>query len=301
MQKVQILLSTFNGQKHLLSQLESLRLQSHTNISVLARDDGSRDESPKILEEYRKVWPAFELLQTPPGNLGVIDSFFELLRQSDPSAQFYAFSDQDDVWLNQKLERACSFLNDIDPEIPAIYFSRLKLVDENLNRLGLSAVPKVVTISNALVENVATGCTMLINRALRNLVLSDGIPQKSCLMHDWWLYLVALTSGKVFYDKEPSILYRQHEDNVVGAQGGKISRLVKVRFSARHLTQQVREFYRLYAERLNGKDRKFIEEFLASKSLGFVGRLRYALSTSLRRQSCLQTLFLRVLILFNRY
>ena len=205
-------MSTYNGEKYIRMQLDSIRNQTYENIRVLIRDDGSTDQTVSILEEYAKKDGRITYYRGK--NIGVIQSFLELLKNSSDEAAFYAFSDQDDVWLPEKIERAVEKIK--DTKEPALYCSETYLTDGELNVLHKDAKMARPSFGNALVQNICTGCTAVINRRLRNLVKETN-PQK-IVMHDWWLYLSATAFGKVYYDEEAYIKYRQHGDNRYGAK-----------------------------------------------------------------------------------
>ena len=143
-------------------------------------------------------------------NIGVIASFFQLLMLASSEADYFAFCDQDDVWLPNKVSRAVSVLESIPQDIPLLYCSRVTIVDEKLNHLGLSkTLSRAPSFENALVENIVTGCTAVINRKSRQLFLRR-IPRKA-LMHDWWMYLVVAAFGEVVWDPQSKDVYkRQH-------------------------------------------------------------------------------------------
>lgn len=300
--KVQVLLSTFNGAKYLPALLQSLALQREVDLEVLARDDGSSDQTVSLL--LAQQWPQFRVM--PGKNLGVVESFFKLLRNSSDEADYFAFCDQDDVWSADKLSRGVQALEGDDG--PAIYFSRMTYVDQNLNPVGLSPLATDLTLEHLLVENVAAGCTMVFNRMMRTALLRHGLPDEHALMHDWWLMLVAAAVGRIHFDPMPSILYRQHVGNVVGAKvgardrvAGFVQRALKLNFGVWHISSQIEEFERRYRVILKPAHAKLIGEFLMSRRAGLWGRLRYAVTMPLRRHSVMGTFLLRLMIVFGRY
>lgn len=297
---VQVLLSTYNGQKYLKEQVDSLLQQDYPEVSVLVRDDGSSDGTLCVLEDYWNL----QCVQVLRGeNIGVTSSFFALLNLSSPHAQYIAFSDQDDVWQGDKHSRAVNMLSPYGNSLPVMYCSRVTLVDESLNMLGYSEIPtRELTFANALVQNVATGCTIVINKAARDLLLK-GIP-KSALVHDWWIYLVIAAFGKVMYDEESRILYRQHESNAIGEATDVGTRwLRRIRRFLRHrgipvVTAQAAEFRELYGVMLPTDKQEILNRFLDERRT-LIGRIRYALTGDTYRQSKLDDLILRLLIVLN--
>ncbi|TCO80518.1 glycosyltransferase involved in cell wall biosynthesis [Plasticicumulans lactativorans] len=233
---VSILMSTYNGEAFLAEQIDSILKQSHRELELLIRDDGSRDGTLALVERYahkdgRVRWLAED-------NLGVTRSFFRLLGLARDTSAYYALCDQDDYWLRNKLRRAVATLERCPSDVPAMYFSRLRIVDENLRPSRQTRVPALFCLENALVENFATGCTIVLNRAARDLVLRN-LPRECC-MHDWWIYLLVLSKGRVFYDAYAGILYRQHGRNSVGYDRHLGRRLVQA--ARRLLAREVSRF-----------------------------------------------------------
>ena len=162
---IQILMSTYNGENYLREQLDSLLNQTYENIKILIRDDGSKDGTIQILKEYSEKYPnKIECIFDE--NIGVIKSFFELMKKSDEKCNYFAFCDQDDFWLKEKVEKA---IEQIKEEIPFLYCSNTILVDENLKILKINNEKKEIDLNNILVENCATGCTVVINNKLLKL------------------------------------------------------------------------------------------------------------------------------------
>jgi glycosyltransferase involved in cell wall biosynthesis len=223
---VTILLSTYQGERFLNEQLSSIASQTRDNWTLLWRDDGSSDSSVEYVKAFSAKRPGRVVhVDTQTGNLGAAGSFMYLLAKA-PEEGLFAFCDQDDVWLPEKLSRAVDALRDIPDEMPAIYCTRQLLVDKNLKALGCSQKPKrLPSFHNALVQNIVTGCTIVMNARARSVVLSAKMPKNS--MHDWWSYLaVTAAGGQIIFDDEPSLLYRQHDSNTIGNPGGIMSRAV---------------------------------------------------------------------------
>jgi len=218
MPDVAILLSTYNGAPFLPEQLGSLAAQEGLGgTALLWRDDGSTDNTREILRGFKLPGGMVREAAELPGRLGAARSFLALLAAA-PEAPFYAFCDQDDVWLPGKLARAMEHLASLPADRPAFYCGRQQLVDAALQPLGLSPVPRrPLGFGNALGQNVATGCTMVLNAAARRLMVAAPPPPAGSI-HDWWCYLMVTgAGGQVLFDPEPCILYRQHGRNVIGA------------------------------------------------------------------------------------
>ena len=209
--KVAILLSAYNGERFLPEQLASIARQEHREWRLLWRDDGSIDGTAGLLRSFA---PGRGERVGPDGWLGPTASFLALLRAAGPG-EAIAFADQDDVWLPDKLTRGLAALSPFGAR-PAVYCARQMLVDENLRELGLSAPVRALRFPAALTQNVATGCTMMLNAAAARLVASSAAPDST--LHDWWSYLVVTSAGGALVtDDTPTVLYRQHGANLVGA------------------------------------------------------------------------------------
>lgn len=302
--RVNVLLSTFNGEKFLPDLLDSLLRQTHPDWFLNVRDDGSSDGTLEILKTYRPSFPAMRVSEGR--NIGVVDSFFTLLREGDPSCDFFAFCDQDDVWKPDKLADAVRWLREVDARMPALYCSRLEYVDEELKSLGFPMAPRRPGFGNALVENISAGCTQVMNAKGRELVLSS-LPE-GALMHDWWCYLVVSCFGTVLYDPAPQVRYRQHGNNAIGGTSNRLlhfaqrtRRFLDDTDRMYRVTDQAREFFSCFGDRLDPKNAVVLNGLLRSKS-GLPSRLRYAFSPmEVWRQSRADTLILRMLILLGRY
>ncbi|MCA3475164.1 MAG: glycosyltransferase family 2 protein [Phenylobacterium sp.] len=221
-----ILLSVYDGAAFLPQQLDSLGAQTDPDWLLLWRDDCSRDGPETVVQRFAdRVGPdRVRRLVEPAGNLGVARSFLALLRAAPAEAEHFAFCDQDDVWLPEKLERAAAAIATVPADRPALYFTRQVLVDRALNPVGVSPdVGRGAGFTNALVQNIVTGCTAVLNREARSLVLAPPRPEGT--LHDWWAYLVvSAAGGRLIFDPTPSILYRQHGANAVGSNASTLAR-----------------------------------------------------------------------------
>ena len=212
--KVCVLLSSYNGEKYIKRQLDSILNQSYHNISILVRDDGSSDDTLKILEEYSKSGYISYYLGE---NLKPARSFIDLLLNA-PKADYYAFSDQDDVWHNDKIQQAISKIDRYGSDIPLLYGSNANVVDENgtFIKLQHDRNPiKQMTVMGAIIRSVLLGCTMVMNRKMVDLLRKDtcGMKIADIQMHDVWVLIFALINGKFIYDPKPHIDYYRHGSN----------------------------------------------------------------------------------------
>lgn len=224
--KIAILLATYNGEKYLSQQIESVISQSEKEWTLYIHDDGSKDRTADIIKEYAEKYPEQIVVVEGEATGGAKNNFFYLFHQVE--APYYMCCDQDDVWLPEKIVLTKKAMNSIemDENISCLAFTELTVVDETLQVIaekmseyqGLDCVN--MEFNRALIQNVVTGCTMMVNRALRDEMIKIT-DYHQVLMHDWWAALVATKYGKTAFVKEPTILYRQHGKNSVGAQNAK--------------------------------------------------------------------------------
>lgn len=214
-------MSTYNGEKYLRTQIDSVLAQEGVEVSLLVRDDGSTDSTKEILREYREKG----LLEWYDGpNLRSAQSFMNLLRKAE-DAPFYALCDQDDFWIPEKLRVAVEKLKEYPENEPAMYYGATTLTDGDLKPLEhQNTVIPTLNVAQAIIFPFATGCTMVMNRALVQLVNSQ--PCETRNMHDYWIHKVCLViGGHCVCDPEPHILYRQHGNNVLGGSQSMMLRL----------------------------------------------------------------------------
>ncbi len=303
MKDIQILLSTYNGEKYLRQQLDSYTaLSNFDRVKVLIRDDGSTDSTREILEEYRGKY-GFDLIYGE--NVGLNASMHELVLASDGECKLFSFSDQDDVWCPDKLERAAAALMPhADSEIPVLYAASSVLVDNDMRELGHTNIPKrAPSFYNALVENVCVGHTQVCNRKTIEL-LKQGTSSDVMVM-DYWVYTLVSAIGKVIYDPVYTTLYRQHGDNVIGYSSSKwqsfkirIKRLSSRRSELN--TRQLMGFLELYGGIIPDEYRREGEKFL-KRQRNFFTRLGYIFTTKAYRQKFSERFVFRAMYLFGRY
>jgi hypothetical protein len=214
---VAILLSTRNGAAFLNEQLDSLLAQSHTEWQIFWRDDGSMDDTPALMRAFGDKAGAGRLvdLNDNLGHVGILASFLGLLRRA-PRERIVAFADQDDVWLPEKLARGVAALQSMPDSTPGLYCARQHLVAEDLQLVKESPrLPGPLGFPQSMTQNVATGCTVMLNAQAVHLISEAQEPPET--LHDWWSYvLVSAAGGQVVMDDTPTVLYRQHAHNAVG-------------------------------------------------------------------------------------
>ena len=215
--KIQILLSTYNGEKYLKEQLDSLySLDNIEDISILVRDDGSKDKTQEILSKYQNEHKNFSWYQGE--NKGPARSFWELLNKAK-GADYYAFCDQDDVWEKDKLVVAINALEKLDKSKPLLYMGDVHVVDGKLKHKANGFVDVNVPINYpcSLSNSVCPGCTFVFNELARKLATKFDA-EEYIDHHDWTLYKIVVCFGSVILDKTTHMHYRQHENNVIGAK-----------------------------------------------------------------------------------
>ncbi len=221
---VTVLLAAFNGEKYIGRQLDSILKQTYTNVKIVIRDDGSSDSTPQILNQYAEAYPdKIEICPTDYPTGSASGNFFRMLQIY--SDDYIMFSDQDDIWLPEKIEKTLKAMqyaeNKSNKNTPILVHTDLCVVDNGLKVIADSFMnfehlsPHRCKLNNLLMQNCVTGCTVMMNRALKERLFR--LPER-CLMHDWWVAIVAAATGKIVFVDTPLILYRQHTNNQVGAQ-----------------------------------------------------------------------------------
>lgn len=255
--KTLILLSTYNGEKYLRDQLDSLLLQK--NIDILIRDDGSTDNTIFILKEYSNLHKNISYYSGD--NLGYAKSFWQLLKQKD-DYEYYAFCDQDDIWLEEKIERAITLIKEATKENePVLYTSNVICINNSKEIISKKVFEgKVLNKYECLQKSILPGCTFVFNNKAQSLLKKyDGFMES----HDWATYIIINYFGQVLYDKESYIYYRIHENNTLGIQTKlqKIKLKLKRFFKKSKCTRSkfAKDFYSCYYEKIPSKYIKSIK------------------------------------------
>lgn len=227
MTSVCVLMSTYNGIKFIKKQLDSILKQKDVDVDILVRDDGSTDGTIEVIESYAVRYQKIRIMESKE-NLGPAGSFMELLYFSE-KYDFYAFADQDDIWKTNKLKRAVEFIG--ETKEPCLYCSnQIIYIDGKECGLRFNEPPKI-NLVNSICGNVISGCTMVMNKSLRDILIDErNRPTIKCLkqrMHDTWIIAVAELCGSTFYDHVSYIDYRIHEENAVGLKENRVKRLIK--------------------------------------------------------------------------
>lgn len=306
--RVFILLSTRNGATFLRAQLDSLLAQSHSNWVIYWRDDESSDTTVTMLDRFAvEVGPHRCIRITEPkGRLWPAASFLALLRAALPSLgpdDTISFADQDDVWLPNKVDRAITALAAAGRQSPALYFAPLSVVDTNLRYLMETVIaPEKCGFPASLTQNVATGCTIMLNRSAAELIDRSTPPAAS--PHDWWCYLlITAAGGAILVDNEPNVLYRQHAGNYVGVPLSLTRRAVAALRRGPGVFMGVfRQHVRALVgqqELLTESARSIVRELDIALQEGSIRRLRALRIPGLRRQSWPENLLFRLWFLIG--
>ncbi|MNO36446.1 putative glycosyltransferase EpsE [compost metagenome] len=289
-EKVAILMCSYNGESFLAQQLESFQQQSHCDWTVYVSDDGSQDRTLDILQVTTTQWGAGRLQVIEGPGRGFVANFLSLTCRTDIHADFYAWADQDDIWKQEKLEKAIAWLKSAPEGVPALYCGRTELICESGFSFGYS--PKFALaphFSNALVQNIGGGNTMVFNQAARALLQEAG-DNLNVPSHDWWAYqLISGAGGAVYYDPVPTVLYRQHNENVVGTNSSWLARLKRLRMAFRGLfyewnTQNIHALESM-RHRLSQEHRVKLDQFKAARSKPLLPRILGFKRAGLYRQT----------------
>ena len=269
---ITVLLAVYNGEKYLKEQIESILNQSVKDVKIIIRDDGSTDNSGEIIESYCKEYPDRISCIKGKATGSAQKNFAELLKNCD--SDYIMFCDQDDVWLSDKIEKTYNSMLQAEQngDIPVLVHTDLKVVDDKLCEIAPSffefqkLIQKDITLPKLLVQNYVTGCTIMVNRALKEKC--GDIPDE-CIMHDWWLALVAVLFGKLVCVDDATMLYRQHAANQVGAKAAyglsfikrKLATLDKVRENYNATYTQAEVMLKQYSEALSEEQKEIIEKY----------------------------------------
>ena len=307
---VRILVPTYNGGRYLSALLDSLLAQDHPNILITLSDDGSTDDTLCIVEAYAKKDPRRIIHYQSGLRFGCAEKHFMHLLSRYCDTPYIMFCDQDDVWHPDKVSKTLAQMEktELSADIPTLVHTDLRVVDANLQQISPSFCHHSgidgnrLALNQLLVQNVVTGCTVMINRSLALLANAQPTPD-IMRMHDWWLALLASACGNISFLNEATIDYRQHGNNSVGAKDVRSpAYLLKRLFSSpmrqglRLAALQAQSFDALYGSRLAEQHRALIRAFASTADMGLLKRdriyIRYRLLKSgfIRRLSQLMGL-----------
>jgi glycosyltransferase involved in cell wall biosynthesis len=298
-----IAMCTYNGERYLAAQLESIAAQTYPPAEIVVCDDVSTDGTLALLQGFAAHSPLPVRIYRNDVRLGPAGNFKKAIGLCDE--QLVALADQDDEWLSHKLARAEQMIQQTGNPASVLYCSRLQYANTHLTPIGLSPIPHVIGFHNAVVENIATGCSVVFGSDIRRRILQAD--PSNMIMHDWWGYLVATAFGQVVYDPTPTVLYRQHGNNVAGWE----PRLKKITHRTKSLIQrlqtdqqgmdslnQAARFIATYPDVPEGS-RQIVEELLRLRNTGVLERLKYALHSRVERNDVIENFGLKVMLLFG--
>ena len=299
---VTVLLCTYNGGKFLAQQLDSIMQQGGVKLAIHVSDDGSQDQTQRILAAFRERWgQQLSVVQGPEH--GHVDNFFSLIF-SDIEGDYFAYSDQDDIWDPDKLSRAIKALSPLSDDRPALYCSRSLLIDEYGDHIGLSPLfSKPPAFANALIQNIGGGNTMVMNRKAKELLCAVG--PVDIVAHDWWTYiLVTGSGGSVVYDQRPSLSYRQHQDNLIGSSTAWSDRFKRffLALQGRNRGWNTKHILALQQNRpyLTTQNQRILDDFSAARDKPLPRRPLYLWRSGVYAQSTLGNLGLIVAALLKK-
>ena len=251
MKKVLVMLSSYNGEQYIREQIDSIFKQENVSIDLFVRDDGSTDNTVKVLKEYPKK------IDIEVGeNIGWKRSFMSMLYTVTQDYDYYAFADQDDVWLTNKIYTAINKIHSED--LPCLYYSMMTQVDDNLEVMAeQQSLHYPIEKPMVLFQNFVQGSTIVFNRKLlqaaQKYIIQDPVP------HDIWLPILATYIGKVVFDESSYILYRIHSNNVtVGMKNKYWKNLIKSVFSKELVENYAKYLMAGYREELSVEDFKCV-------------------------------------------
>lgn len=302
---VVILMCSYNGERFLAEQMDSFQRQTHSNWSLIISDDGSQDGTLALLQAYVESGGPNRMRVVQGAQQGFVKNFLSLTCRTDMEAEFFAWADQDDIWSDDKLATALTWLQTVNTLTPALYCGRTQLISETGAPLGFSPRFELPpSFANALIQNIGGGNTMVFNKAARGLLQEAGdnlvIPS-----HDWWAYqLISGTGGAVHYDPEPKVLYRQHGANLVGSNVSWAARVKRLRmvFQGRFYewnTQNIRALDSM-RHRLSEEHKVTFDRFREARNQTLVKRCLGIRRAGLYRQTWCGNLGLIVAALFKK-
>lgn len=302
--QVAILLCTLNSGGFLEAQLASIESQEHRNWRLVASDDGSTDDTCHIIEGFAARHPDRVELRQGPRRGNFVVNFLSLVCDTNIDADFFAFCDQDDIWFPEKLTRAIEFLSQAKPEAPAVYCGRTQLIDEVGKPYGYSPpFDRKPSFRNAVIQSIGGGNTMVLNRAARDLV--SRAPRVNPVSHDWWTYQVVTSVGGIcYYDAVPTVAYRQHGRNTMGANIGWAAGLQRAEMVLRgrfaQWTLQNLEAFKSIEHLMTEEGRQTLRHIEGMRDPSLISRLRHLHKSGVYRQTLLGNVGLVAAVILKR-
>jgi glycosyltransferase involved in cell wall biosynthesis len=295
---------TKDGGKFISEQLASFANQTHTNWTLFVSDDGSADDTNEIVARFARDFPKKVTVRRGPEK-GVCANFISLATDPSIEADYFAFSDQDDIWYRNKLRQALNWFVTIPDHIPAMYCGRTELVTAEGRSYGLSPLfTRPPAFQNALVQSLGGGNTMVFNRAAKKLL--EDVGPLEVVLHDWWLYqLVSAAGGAIRYDPQPVLKYRQHENSLIGSNMGWRARIIRIRmtFLGRFRdwnAMNIAALERVPDHWIKPQNRNVLTLFAKARTAPLLKRLIYFKRSGVYRQTLLGNIGLIVAAIIKR-
>lgn len=304
--KIAILLCTYNGEKYLKGQIDSIINQTYQNWVIYVSDDGSTDGTISILEEYQQQLGEGRLHITYGPRKGFAWNFISSLQNNGADCSYFAFCDQDDIWFDDKLERGRRYLADFsEMSEPAVYCGRTQLIDGDGHPIGFSPLFEYKpSFCNALVQSIAGGNTMILNRQARELVIQTPCYEE-IISHDWWIYiLISGCNGHMYYDPNPAILYRQHGQNIIGSNISVTARVLRIRKlmdgKFKNWNQKNIDLLRNFNEHLTPESKGKLEKFIKLRNACLLERFKVFCKLKPYRQTTFGNIALFMAVLLKK-
>lgn len=302
---VNILLCTRNGEKYLEEQLNSIYQQDYKNIHLWISDDGSTDNTLEILKKQQAIVgkDRFHIVNGP--QKGFAPNFLSLVTNPNIKGDYFAFSDQDDIWEKDKISRALLKLKDMPASKAQLYCSRTRLVDTHNQEIGFSShYTKKPSFANAIIQNIAAGNTMVFNKIARDILLRVS-KNLEVVYHDWWVYIViTAVDGAVYYDTYPSLRYRQHANNQIGSNQDFRAKLFRLNYVLRGRFKKWNDAnltaIKTIEHELPQKNKILFDIFCRARKSSLLPRIMGVLKAGVYRQTSLDNLGFIAATLLNR-
>lgn len=302
---IYIAMATYNGEKFLKEQLNSIVNQTYKDWVLYVSDDCSTDNTLSILHHYQSLYPKkINIIENDTPSKSAENNFFNLILKLKNKCDYLSLCDQDDVWLENKLEITLNHIKSLEDKYskntPLLVHTDLKVVDENLNIISNSFFefqnisPQRTNLNQLLVQNNITGCTTMINKACLSLITQKP---KQCTMHDWWIGLIACCFGKIGYLTTQTMLYRQHSNNQVGAKNAKSFEFITHKLKNRKIVKsnyekmfiQAKLFLEIFDNTLSPNQKEILNAFIKIQNLNRVQKIYQIIKYKFYKNSFMRT------------
>jgi len=285
MSTVAVIMATYNGEKYVKQQIESILASGFDDFEIFIYDDGSKDNTINIIRELMLLHPSRIHLYQNEANLGVTRNFLQAVAKAE--ADYIMLCDQDDVWKPDKIEKTLNRMKAMEKrlgrDLPLAVFTDAVVVDEKLKPISDSFFkfnhlnPQKTDLAHILMENKLIGCTVMVNGCVGKLLKQYPMPGHA-RYHDWWIALMASSMGKISFINEGTLYYRQHGGNLVGGTGfvsyfkNRLANIRKQKEALMSLYRQAEEFLAIYDEIMPQESKRIIREFASIPGKGFFAK-----------------------------